>query len=75
MKTAFHFHAHLAFGGEILAQPATFLPGEQAENSVIEGDFMPVLKKMPLFGRFHRFNTTQNTMAQAMLKGGCNEMR
>jgi hypothetical protein len=75
MKTAFQFHAHLAFGGEILAQPATFLPGESAENSVVEGNFMPVLKQLPLFGRFDRLNSTRNTMAQAMLNGGCNEMR
>jgi hypothetical protein len=75
MKTAFHFHDRLAFGGEILTQPATFLPGELAETAGEMGIFMSELKHLPVFGRFSRFTMVNNAMAQPLLNGGCNEMR
>jgi hypothetical protein len=75
MNNAFQFHSHLAFGGEILSQTATFLPGDAAETTNSMGIFMSELKHLPVFRRFSRFVVENNSVAQPMLYGGCNEMR
>ena len=75
MRTTFHFHDRLAFGGEILTQPATFLPSDEVENTGTKEVFMSELKHLPIFGRFSRFTVRNNPMAQPLLYGGCNEMR
>ena len=75
MNTVIQFFGRLALGGEILTEPATFLPGEQTETTTPMGNFMSELKHLPVFHRFPRFTMVNNAMAQPLLNGGCNEMR
>ena len=68
MKSAVQFRSHLAFGGEILAQPATFLPGEAG---LAEGDgqiYTPELRHLAGFLPILNFNRKKVTLAQPLLK-------
>ena len=75
MNNPFQFRSRLAFGGEILAQPVTFLP--------VEPDWPPLRKEIYLPERLHlagflpvfNFNRKNLTVAQPLLKEVCDEMR
>jgi hypothetical protein len=68
MKTRFDFRSSLALDGEILTQPATFLPGQLGHAPSAKENFSQKSLYLPDFGGFHRFNPAKNTMAQPLLK-------
>ena len=70
MKTALQFHSHLAFGGEILAGSATFLPVEPAGQGATGNLYTPELRHLGGFLPILNFNRKNLTVAQPLLKGG-----
>ena len=75
MKTAFQFQSRLIFGGEILAQSATFLPGEPGRPPADEEIYMPEMQHLCGFLPTWNFNRKNLTVAQPLLKEACDEMR
>jgi hypothetical protein len=70
MKSAFQFRVSVARSGEILTQPATFLPGESRATRPATGFFRQNLNHLPIFGGVLNFSPAINVMAQPLLKGG-----
>jgi hypothetical protein len=68
MKTALQFRSRLAFGGEILAQPATFLPGATLRPAADLEIFTPELQHLAGFLPVLNFNRKKMTLAQPLLK-------
>ncbi len=69
MKTAFEFRSQLERGGEILTQPAPFLPGGGMASSSRLELFFPELNQLPGFKGVSRFNAENFAVAQPLLKG------
>jgi hypothetical protein len=70
MKTALQFHSHLAFGREILAGSATFLPVEPDELRAGGNIYTPEMRHLGGFLPILNFNRKNLTVAQPLLKGG-----
>ena len=68
MKTALQFRSHLAFGGEILAECATFLPVEPAGHQATGNLYTPELRHLWGFLPIFNFNRKNLTVAQPLLK-------
>jgi hypothetical protein len=68
MRTALQFRSRLAFGGEILAQPATFLPVSLAaaddDTAIYTSEMRHSAGFLPVFN----FNRKKMTLAQPLLK-------
>lgn len=56
MKTALEFRCRSAFGGEILARQATFLPVEQVPPSAIPEMFLPEMQYLAGIPPVFNFN-------------------
>jgi hypothetical protein len=69
MKTAFEFRSRLATGGEILTQPANFLPGDAPPPPARDGLFLPELGHLSGFSGVLRFHAENFSVAQPLLKG------
>jgi len=69
MKTALEFRSRLAFGGEILAQSATFLPGEPSRLPADGEIYTPEMRHLCGFLPVWNFNRKNLTVAQPLLKG------
>ncbi len=70
MKSALQFRSRLAFGGEILSQSATFLPGEPA-RALAEGNmFTPERRHLAGFLPVLNFKRKNLPVAQPLLNGG-----
>ena len=70
MKTALQFHSRLAFGGEILAESATFLPVEPEGRGTTGNLYTPEMRHLWGFLPILNFNRKNFTVAQPLLKGG-----
>lgn len=68
MKTAIQFRSRLAFGGEILAQSATFLPVEPARPFAEEEIYAPEMQHLAGFLPVLNFNRKNLTVARPLLK-------
>jgi hypothetical protein len=70
MKKPFQFRTRLAASGEIIAQPAKFLPVKPLPPSGGRGDFAPETLDsgvfLPVFDKMRK----NITVAQPLLKGG-----
>ena len=68
MKSAVQFRSRLAFGGEILAQSATFLPGDTARPAAAGEIYTPEMQHLAGFLPVLNFNRKNLTVAQPLLK-------
>lgn len=68
MKSALQFRSRLAFGGELLAQSATFLPGEPARPPADGGIYTQEMQHFAGFLPVLNFNRKILTVAQPLLK-------
>ena len=68
MKSAVQFRSRLAFGGEILAQSATFLPVEPGRLCADRDIFTPEQQHFAGFLPVLNFNRKNLTVAQPLLK-------
>jgi hypothetical protein len=69
MRTSFEFRSRLTLSGEILTQPATFLPGGRSPASSRMELFLPELNHLPGFTGVSRFQAENFAVAQPLLKG------
>ena len=70
MKETFPFRASVTSGGEILTQPATFLPVEPGRLHAGGGIFLAELRHLAGFLPVLNFKPENFTVAQPLLKGG-----
>ena len=70
MNHSFQFRAHPAPRGEILTQPATFLPGKESAAHLAAAISPLKLTYWPVFRHFLTINPETNMMARPLLKGG-----
>ena len=68
MKSALQFRSRLAFGWEILAHTATFLPVTPAVRDAGAEIYAPEPRHLGGFLPFLNFNRKKLTMAQPLLK-------
>ena len=68
MRTAIQFRSRLAFGGEILAHHATFLPVEASKPSASEEIYTSEVQHLAGFLPVFNFNRKNLTVAQPLLK-------
>jgi len=70
MKATFPFRASVTSGGEILTQPATFLPVEPGRLRTGGEFFLAELRHLAGFLPVLNFKPENFTVAQPLLKGG-----
>ena len=68
MKSAVQFRSRLAFGGEILAQSATFLPVAPARAAAEPAIYTSEMQHFAGFLPVLNFNQKNLTVAQPLLK-------
>jgi hypothetical protein len=70
MTKSLQFRSHLAFGGEILAGTATFLPVESGRRHAGQEMAAPEMQHLAGFLPVLNFNRENFAVAQPLLKGG-----
>jgi hypothetical protein len=70
MKNLFQFHPHPPAGGENLAQPATFLPGQLVPVRTAQEFYRSKLADLAVFCGILNYNPAKNGLAQPLLNGG-----
>jgi hypothetical protein len=75
MKETFPFRASLTSGGEILTQPATFLPVQPGRLRPGGEFFLAERRHLTSFLPVLDFKPENSTVAQPLLKEACDEMR
>jgi hypothetical protein len=68
MNSTVQFRSHLAFGGEILTQQATFLPVESPCQRDEAPFYMLKMQHFAGFPLFFKMNRKNSTVAQPLLK-------